>query len=161
MSFRNAVTAAPAPVSQAFCVGKQALKGEHRRLIICGDDARITGSLDLDSALAILPKYAQSPRWDYGVGHRMVNGHECAIWVEVHSASTGEVGTVLRKLTWLKSYLAQECQALWEMTLRQDQQAKAFVWVASGGVHINRNSPQARRLAQAGLGWPQKILRLP
>jgi hypothetical protein len=148
-------------VNQGFCVGKQALKREHRELITCVDDARITGSLDLDSALAAMPQYAQSNRWDYGVGHRLANGHECAIWVEVHSASTGEVGTVLRKLSWLKGYLVQECQTLWGMTIRQDRKTKAFVWLASGSVHINRNSPQARRLAQAGLDWPQKVLRLP
>lgn len=161
MSFKNAVTAAPAPVNQAYHAGKQALKGEHSELITCGDGARITGSLNLDGTLAALPQYAQSPRWDYGVGHRLANGHECAIWVEVHSASTGEVGTVLRKLIWLKGYLAQECQALWGMTIRQDRKTEAFVWLASGSVHINRNSPQARRLAQAGLSWPQRVLRLP
>ena len=67
MTFKEAVEAAPRPVNRAYHPGKQALKG-HRKHVVCADSRRLTGSIDLDSALAQEPGYADKPRWDYGLG---------------------------------------------------------------------------------------------
>ena len=80
-----------------------------------------------------------------------------AIWVEVHSATTGEVSAMLRKLQWLRAYLREECDDLWKLTLAAD---RPYHWVASGGVAILRNSPQARRLSTSALPFPSSTLTL-
>lgn len=91
MSFRQAVLASPPVIGNAFRPGKQALSS-HSTKVACADERRITGSIDLDTALQQQLKHAQAPRWDYGLGYRQPNGsREFAIWVEVHSAFTGEV----------------------------------------------------------------------
>ena len=69
MSFEEAVRAAPAPVNRAYRNGKQALLGAYRSRVICTEPRRLTGSIDLDSALAGEPGHANAPRWDYGIGH--------------------------------------------------------------------------------------------
>lgn len=95
--------------------------------------------------------------WDYGLGFRQLNGQEVAIWIEVHTASTTEVSVVLRKHAWLRGWLRDEAPALDELT----QQGGRFVWLATeAGVHIQANSPQARRLRQAGLDLPRRRLGL-
>lgn len=161
MKFRTAVENAGGRVQDAYCVGKQALADSHAQKVECGKANRISGSIDLDSALSDLPAYAQSPRWDYGLGYQPPTGREVAVWIEVHSASTGEVGAVLRKLAWLKSFLRNECEDLWQLTIAACDYREPYVWVASGAVHINKNSRQARQLSAAGVAWPKSKLRLP
>ena len=91
MTFREAVEDAPPPVNGAYRRGKRALENRHRGCVTCEDSRRLTGSIDLDSALTQEPGYANAPRWDYGLGYRPVNGPEQAVWVEVHSATTKKV----------------------------------------------------------------------
>ncbi len=150
MTFQQAVEAASDPVSGNFRPGKQALTNQHRRLVTCADPQRLTGSIDLDAALAAERAYAGDPRWDYGLGYRPVTGREQAIWVEVHSATTGEVSAVLNKLRWLKDWLNGEAEQLRRLTDRTGEDVR-YVWIASAGVKITKNSPQARRLSQSGL----------
>ena len=38
---------------------------------------------------------------------------------------------------------------------------RPYVWIATAGVHIPPNSPQARQLSAAGLDMPRKVLDLP
>lgn len=161
MNFKLAVRNAGGRVDAAYRAGKQALAAAHALQVVCADTKRISGSIDLDSALAALPVHAQSPRWDYGLGYRPPTGKEVAVWVEVHSASTGEVGAVLRKLAWLKSFLKNECHDLWQLTTAACDHREPYVWVASGAVHINKNSRQARQMSAAGISWPKSRLRLP
>jgi hypothetical protein len=161
MTFREAVNASPRAVRNSFRPGKQAL-GTHAAKVICVENQRITGSVDIDSALHQESQHAQAPRWDYGLGYRPPNGNkEFAMWVEVHSAETSEVRAVVRKLTWLKDYLMGQCPDLWKITHSRKGDPTPFIWVASKGVHISRNSPHARLLAQHGLDWPTKLLKLP
>jgi len=160
MSFRNAVELAAAPIQGACRIGKGALARKHAQQIECDRPDGITGSIDLDSTLQTNPRYARLPRWDYGLGYRSDKGREVAVWVEVHTASTNEVGAVLSKLAWLKQFLRSECQELWELTGKTREHCDPFVWIASGAVHINRNSPQARRMSAAALSWPRSRLRL-
>ena len=148
MTFRQAVEAAPHPVNGEFREGKQALENRHRGLVTCGDARRLSGSIDLDAALR--RQRPNDPRWDYGLGYRPANGRELAIWVEIHSATTGEVSKVLDKLQWLKDWLNREAEELRRLTDRSEKEIP-YVWIASSGDNINRNSRQYRMLSQSGL----------
>lgn len=160
MNFKNAVREAPSPVDKAYCRGKQGLKKEHRKLVTCSETRRITGSIDLDSALAGESRFANDTRWDYGLGYVAIDRREQAIWVEVHSATTGEVSKVLRKLQWLRDWLAEHAEHLNQLTLLAKGDIR-FVWVASGGsVRITANSKEARQLSTKGISV-KKYLELP
>lgn len=114
------------------------------------DPGKCGGSLFIDQCLLDQNLYCQDNRWDYAIDY---NGE--AYFVEVHSANTGEVSTVLMKLEWLKNWLltsAPELNAL---------KAKApYYWVQSNGYHILRNSSQERVVIQSGLKpIPQLVLK--
>lgn len=159
MTFKEAVAAAAPPVDAAYKPGKQALERRHRGKVDCADRQRLTGSINLDEALAREPGYANQPRWDYGLGYRPESGPECAVWVEVHSATTSEVSKVLRKLEWLRDWLNAEAEQLQKLTAAAS--GARFVWVASKGIQISGNSPQARLLSSSALSKPRKRLLLP
>lgn len=154
MTFQEAVHQARPPVNDAYEPGLQAL-GNHSRAVRCNTPRQVTGSICLDKALA--ESLPNEPRWDYGVGLKRTRSHE-AIWVEVHPASTSDVDRMLDKLSWLRKWLRNDAPALDSMTRHA---ARPFYWVATAGIHINANSPQARRLAQSGLRRPTRALPLP
>jgi hypothetical protein len=158
--FTVAVAAAPEPVAAALQKGKQALPKAHRAQVVCTDEGRWTGSIDLDAALAKNSEHASANRWDYGLGYKAPDGLESALWVEVHSAETGEVSCVIRKLKWLKDYLPSNCPDLWALTRKTPEDLR-FVWVASGRYAILPNSPQLRALRTAGLDPPVPRLVVP
>lgn len=158
--FASAVRAAPTPVASALLAGKQALLKEHRAKVTCADEARWTGSVEIDEALKRAPEHASANRWDYGLGYESPAGEESARWVEVHSAYTSEVSTIINKLRWLKAYLQASCPDLWRLT-QAAPAAQRFVWVASGKYAILPNSPQLRALRTAGLEPPAPRLVLP
>ena len=158
-TFRDAVADAPSPVNQAYRHGKQALEGRHRKLVTCSDTQRLTGSIDLDATLAQEPEYVNQSRWDYGIGYRPRMGTERAVWVEVHTATTTEVSAVIKKLEWLRAWLRAEAEQLNRLT--SDVGQDSFVWIASNGDHILRNSPQFRKLQNTAIRRPRKQLALP
>jgi len=159
MDFEAAVKQAAAPLSAAFRDGKQALKHEHRTLVTC-KRGKIVGSIDIDGTLAREPEHRDAPRWDYGLGYRAPNDSNCALWVEVHPASTSNVAEVIAKLRWLRGYLASNAASL--LKLSRAASPKPFVWIATeAGVHMTPNSPQARRLRLEGLDMPRRRLELP
>jgi len=160
MTFSSAVQNAPAVVAHAFSEGKQALKGNHAAQVVCANEQRWTGSIDIDQALVGEAAHAQACRWDYGLGYRDPTGTERAVWIEVHSAETSEVSKIICKLTWLKEYLNQHCTDLWKLTQNGDQ-ATRFVWLASGRCNIPKHMPQLRQLRTAGLQPPRRRLELP
>ena len=160
MSFEEAVREAPSPVDRACRIGIQALKRADRSRVTCADTRRLTASIDLGSALSGEAEHANAPRWDYGIGFKPNRSTERAIWIEVHPASTSNVREVVNKLKWLRTWLREEAPQLASLTV-SDGSIRAFVWIATGGVHIPRNSPQARQLSTAGLDMPRKVLRLP
>ena len=159
MTFKDAVKAAPYPVNGAYCPGTQALENRHRNRVSCTDPRRLTGSIDLDSALGKAPGYANAPRWDYGLGYKPARGREQAVWVEVHAATTSEVRAVLNKLRWLRDWLNAEAGQLRQLTNLADG-GRRYVWIASGGDSINRNSRQFRTLSKSGIRLMSR-LRLP
>lgn len=160
MSFQQCVAnAAHQNVSGAFRPGLRAM-GTYSQKVLCSDTSKLRGSIDLDSALATDPAFAQSNRWDYGFGFGSNNQSEIAVWVEVHSAYTSEVSCVIKKKNWLRDYLISNCPDLWRITNVNGRVTAQFHWVASNGVKISKNSPQARALATAGIPWPQNVLKL-
>ena len=161
MTFKQAVKGAPPPVDDAYRNGIQALNKGHRKYMECSDANRLTGSIDLDAALRQVPEHASASRWDYGIGYRPKREPEQAVWVEVHSANTSQVSVVLRKLQWLRDWLnGDDAEQLKQMTDAADSGIR-FVWVASNGVKILKNSPQSRRLSMSGIGNPVPRLQLP
>ena len=142
--------------------GKSALTRDHASQLDCADSSRWSGSLDIDAALRLVGEHARANRWDYGVGYVDPAGIERAVWIEVHSAETSEVAVVIRKLRWLKDYLATHALTLRQLTLAgDDAQVARYVWIASGRYNIPPNSPQLRSLATAGLNRPRGRLVLP
>lgn len=157
MNFREAVEGTPQLGSGAYWAGKQALGNSSKR-VRCGskEDRRFTGSVNLEKVLSKI--YPNDRRWDYGLGFRLDDGTEVAFWIEEHPAVTSEVKTVLAKLEWLKRWLQENAQALWQLTRRNPKQA--YLWLASKDVHIPKDSPQARLLNQAGLAYPREVIEL-
>jgi hypothetical protein len=151
MTFRQAVEATPS-VAAHYRAGLQALSADDAARIRCADTRRLTGSVNADGALQASEPTAS--RWDYGIGLRRAN-REAAVWVEVHPASSSSITDMLNKLQWLRNWLRTQAPALAALTQND------YYWVATGAtIAITPNSPQARRLAAAGLRGPMRVLRL-
>jgi len=144
MRFQDAV-ANSNDVRNAFRAGIQALSAIDRDKLSFTNTRKISGSLNLDAALAGL--YPGQPRWDYGIGIKKTEFTDKAVWVEVHPADANQVQKMIDKLTWLKNWLNNRARDL--MTITEND--FPYVWVASGRVSFQRTSPQAKRLALAGI----------
>jgi hypothetical protein len=153
MTFKTAVMAC-SEFKAAYRGGLQALRERDRNRIKSSEPRRLAGSVDVEAALH--PVARNTPLWGYGIG---INGGETeeAVWVEVHSATSGEVKTVIAKVKWLKNWLGANGPNLLRMT-RPDE---GFVWVASGTVSLPHRSREARQLGLAGVSFPRRRLRLP
>lgn len=150
MHFRKAVAATEA-LQDAYREGLQALKRADRERIRCDNPRDLTGSVNLDEALATsLPN---DPRWDYGIAVRKRKGGEHVIWLEVHPATSRGAEEVRRKHSWLVEWLKSSAPLLKRMTGR-------YVWVASGRVAIPLHSPHMRRLAAQGIHFARRTLEL-
>jgi len=150
VSFRNAVQQT-ALLAGAFRPGLQALRSSDRRRVKA-DSQRLTGSVCLDQALK--QACQNDPRWDYGIGYReSKQGNEMVCWLEVHPATQGEIKKVAEKLQWLKNWLSQQAPRLHAIKRR-------FVWIASGKVAISPRAPGLRKLAQKGLRFGGRRLKL-
>lgn len=131
--------------------GMRAVEGCYRPSIEAKPDWKHTGSVDLDAHFVAAEP--GEPRWDYGLG--VANDtHEFAFWVEPHGAdSTGRVDEVIAKKRWLAGKLSQPpFSELSAMTDAASQAGhSAYNWVFSGSMRILPNSPQAKKLAKAGI----------
>jgi hypothetical protein len=157
MTFKKAVEAADPPLNASYQLGLQAL-GPYSRKVTCGNV--VTGSVDIDSALARIPQHASANRWDYGIGYKPSKGKESAVWIEVHGANIDEVGTVARKAKWLKDYLRQHAPELWQLTLKSPENLR-YVWLGTKSVHLKMNTPAFRQAAQQGITLHGTVLNLP
>lgn len=155
MTFEEAVKKAPAPVSGAYKPGKRALGGYSGKIL--SRRGSFTGSIDLDTALKRHP-HGQGNPWDYGLGYELA-AKERAIWLEVHPASDGEVGVMVKKLEWLRAWLKDHGKDLRALT--GSGIADTYFWAATNGVAITPNSPQARKLASSGMSMPRNAITLP
>ena len=135
MSFISAVKKTPL-LKEALKPGLKAL-GANSSKIRPNSSQKCEGSVDIDAA--VRRQYPNSPRWDYALGY---DGKTHLI--EVHPAETHEVASLLKKLQWVKNFLAEDAPKL-------NEEPKQFHWIASGRGAILPNSPQARRLAKQGI----------
>jgi hypothetical protein len=125
--------------------GLDALLPADKNRLMVTHSRRLRGSVDIDGHLR--SKHPQSPRWDYAVGYQAVEDEtstEKVYWVEVHSATEGEVSAVLEKLRWLQEWISKNAPRLSKME-------GEFVWIASGKTSISPTSPKRRLMAKAGL----------
>jgi len=156
VNFKKAVEEASPPINQAYRPGLQAM-GTYSKKVKCTRNIgrTVTGSIDLDGALANLPEYAGLNRWDYGIGYNPSNGKECAVWIEVHSANDQEVGALVRKVKQLKGYLKAHAPKLWKLTLSTPENLR-YIWLGTKSVNLSRHDPAFRRAMQEGIAPPRK-----
>jgi hypothetical protein len=149
MGFRKAVNATQ-ELSGAYRSGIRALTEVDRNRVECVQTRRLRGSVNLETRLR--DYYPNEPIWDYGVGWRVDMKNDCAVWIEVHPASSGHVESVINKVKWLKIWLQTTAPALGRLTRRND----GYVWIASGRVLLQKTSRQARQLASVGISFPRE-----
>jgi hypothetical protein len=146
-TFKQAVETT-ADVQTCFKEGKQAILAKERDKIELTDSRKCGGSLFIDQCLIDQGKYPNSNRWDYAIDY---DGQ--VYFFEVHTASSSEVSTVIKKLEWLKEWLntnAPEINSL---------KAKApFYWVQSNGYHILPNSSYEKAANQKGIRPISKLV---
>ena len=136
MSFKEAIFATPLLKSD-YRNGLQAL-GNYSNKVRPSDTKKCEGSVDIDNAVKAI--YPNDSRWDYVIGYDGIT-----YFIEVHSADTSEVASVLKKFRWLKDFLVTDAPEL------NQQQKKRFYWISSGGNSILKGSPQSRKLALSGI----------
>lgn len=141
--------------------GKGAIKAEYRAAIVTTPPWTHTKSIDLDAHFAKDEPHAC--RWDYGAGIKQ-GAVELLVWIEPRPASsTGEVKRVVEKIKWLKEKLNspafRELSNLTDATVEKGHDA--YRWLHAGSLQIVRGSKEARALAQAGIAFPSRQLKLP
>jgi hypothetical protein len=142
MSFKEAISATPL-LKNAYRNGLQAL-GNYSNKVRPSDTKKCEGSVDIDNAVKAI--YPNDSRWDYVIGYDGIT-----YFIEVHSADTSEVASVLKKFSWLQDFLVTDAPEL------NQQQKKRFYWISSGGNNILRGSPQARKLALSGITLDRQL----
>ncbi len=135
MSFKTAIDETPL-LKDVFKDGLKAL-GANSSKVKPTNTQKCEGSVDIDAAVKSI--YPNASRWDYAVGYDGIT-----YFIEVHTAKTDEVKSVLNKLQWLQDFLVRDAPNL-------NKEKKRFHWIASSGNHLLPNSPQARQLAQKGI----------
>lgn len=139
MTFKEAVEGTP-EIATCLQTGLKALGGNSKKIKL-RHTSLCEGSVDIDVCVSKL--YPSSNRWDYCFSY---NGE--VFFVEVHSAITSEVSTVLNKLTWLKKWLRDSAPELDNLKAKS---RTPFYWVQSSGFSILPQSKQFRSAVQAGI----------
>lgn len=147
MTFKEAVKATP-DIATGYKTGLSAM-GQYSRRVSAADTTRLQGSVDIDSYTST--KYPNANRWDYALAYK-----DEVFFIEVHSANTSEVKTVLKKLQWLKDWLNSEAPDINKLKAKS---RNPFVWIQSKNFQIPKNSPQYFAANKAGL-LPLKKLEL-
>jgi hypothetical protein len=138
-TFEKAIKMTP-DVATGFQSGLMAL-GQYRSKISVHDTRLIGGSVDID--FCTTQKYPNDNRWDYAFAY-----NKEVFFIEVHSANTAEVKTVLRKFQWLKDWLNQQAPEIDKLKAKSQQ---PFYWIQSKNFKIPTNTPQYRSVISAGL----------
>jgi hypothetical protein len=147
MTFKQAVEAT-SDIETGYLPGLTAL-GVYSKRIVVTDTTKLQGSVDIDACTTA--KYPNDNRWDYAFDYK-----DEVFFVEVHSAITSEVKTVLKKLQWLKDWLVTQAP---EINKLKAKSRNPFVWVQSKNFQIPKTSPQFLMAVQKGL-LPLKKLEL-
>lgn len=142
MTFKDAVEATPT-LAGRYRKGLQALRTQDCLHIEAEDTRKLTGSVDVDSALQKIQPNAN--RWDFAVAYQHTNRDaEVIYWTELHTASDSEVKVVIKKALWLRGWLKSGGERL--AAFERD-----IVWVSSGPTSFQLTGPQRKQMAQAGL----------
>ena len=147
------------PYTSAARDGLQAIKAAHRPMIDATSTRRLTGSIDLDTALANDSTHANAPRWDYGVGFSTACGERrCAVWIEVHPANPGAVDDMLRKAAWLRSWL-DAYPTLDALTVEgvRVTETSAMFWIPTARDTVAKGSTSYRKLATSGIVKQRRV----
>ena len=137
LTFEQAVEATP-DVANGYQIGLSAL-GQYSNRINAANTLLLNGSVDIDTCTT--RKYPNENRWDYALAYS-----QKVYFVEVHSANTSQVSTVMRKLQWLKDWLNSCAPEINKLKAQQP-----YYWIMSNNNQILRGSSQARQISQAGL----------
>jgi len=115
-----------------------AVESAHKKYFSAEIRADFADSLDIDQNLK--QGREQDNRWDYLLGHKP-SGEVVA--VEPHSATQGEISTVIRKRTAARDQLHEH--------LRDGAKIAKWLWVASGSVHFAATEKAKLQLDQNGI----------
>ena len=137
LTFKQAVEVTP-DIENGYKIGLSAL-GQYSNKIKAANTRLLNGSVDIDTCTTA--KYPNENRWDYVLAYS-----QKVYFVEVHSANTSQVSTVLRKLQWLKDWLNSCAPEINKLKAQQP-----YYWVMSNNNRILSGSTQARQISQAGL----------
>jgi len=152
VNFKKAVKVTP-HLQNAWMPGLGALRAQDRPHIDAEDTRLLNGSADVDGALQQHQPHAH--RWDFAIAYRHSNRQkDCVYWVEMHTAIDKEVKVVLDKLHWLRAWLAADGKLL-------SQFERDFVWISSGATSFTSTAPKVKLIAQHGLQYKAKVLRIP
>lgn len=138
-AFQIAVENTP-DVKCGFCVGLKAVKKSDRNKVDATDPRKIQGSLDIDGQVKEI--YPDKNRWDYALSY-----DDKIYFFEVHPASTSDVDTVIKKLTWLKEWLKNKAPQI--NKLQKGNQP--YTWVPTDGYAILSSGSYAKKLAVKGI----------
>lgn len=139
MTFREAVEQTP-QIAAVYKAGLSAF-GDYASKVVVPDNRLLGGSVDIDFATVKL--YPNENRWDYAFDY---NGE--TFFIEVHTASTSETSTVLRKLDWLKVWLREQAPKLEKL---KSKVIPPFYWVQSKQYALPTHTPQYRKAMSAKL----------
>ena len=139
LNFKKAVKAT-ADITNCYKPGLSAL-GAYSNRVSVTDTTKLQGSVDIDTCTTA--KYPNDNRWDYAFAYKSE-----VFFVEVHSANTSEVRTLLKKYQWLKDWLHSEAP---EINRLKAKSRNPFVWVQSKDFQIPKNTPQYMAAVKAGL----------
>jgi hypothetical protein len=137
MTFERAIHASSA--RDCLRPGLSALENKDRAYLAATDTRKLNGSVYLENCLP------PDATWDYLIGY---DGK--AYCVEVHPASTSEIGRMLNKLQWLKGWLNYNPEVKAKLA------AGCFIWVASGPVDLLPTVQKSKQLALSGIVGPTK-----
>jgi hypothetical protein len=152
MSFREAVEKTPG-LENAYQIGLQALRARDKPHVDPEDPRGLTGSVDIDTAFQ--QSDPQANRWDFGVAYKHSNrANDVIYWLELHTANDSEIKVVIKKALWLRGWLNGIGMPL--STFERD-----IVWVSSGPTSITLSAPQRKQMAQVGLRYIGRALRIP
>ncbi|MGC8640352.1 MAG: AAA family ATPase [Isosphaeraceae bacterium] len=141
MRFQAAVVGTEG-LSAACCAGLQAIDPADRARIRSQESRRLRGSVHLDRALR--DDHPNAARWDYEIGRALDKRNDQIHWVEVHPAASHHVQDVIEKHRWLRDWLRGSAPLL-------DAMHAEYIWLASGRVSLQKNSPQRRLIAASGI----------
>ncbi len=127
--------------------GMTGLEAAHQVLVLQSE--KVVCSVNLDACrLAAEP---EAPRWDYVLV--IGSGDGMGIGLDVHPAAATQVQSMVNKKNWADALLHRECENL---------RVKAWAWVVPNGDEplFTPNHPQARVLAEAGISFPARALKI-